>query len=162
MSKFIHACVDGQSVEGRITSLSVNDITVEITRPFVGISAGLHIPGFALFLYRYEQDGKLTPHGRKTAQQLLVELYQACCFCEANEEAVLAECDQLRARSRWLLLSAAWHQIDWSGLSWYELPLWLVLVLGTDLQLVSECREVIRERFGVWLPESLVRRLLGS
>jgi hypothetical protein len=155
--KAITSKVDGQVIEGEIVFLRFNDITVEITSPFSRMSMSAHIPGLALPLFQYERGGHLTEQGLAMATRLLADLYDACCFVEANEEALREECNQIRNRGRWSLLMSGWQDCGWHPL--YML-LEVLLALATDMVLVDQCRQTIKDRFNRWLPEALVRWLL--
>ena len=161
MEERIDVEVAGQLVEGRVF-FSVNNITVQITYPFEGITLPSHLPYFSLPFFRFERDGRLTPYGRQSAKELLTDLYDACCFCEANEEALLWECRKVLDRSLGsYLLDTLKDFAPWEE-SW---PVWsnltcLVLLLFTDWFRVQTCQAAIEKRFGHKLPEELVRRLL--
>src|SRR5438477_10846333 len=86
--------VAGQLVEGRVF-FSVNNITVQITYLFAGVTLDSHLPYFSLTFFRFESHGRLTPYGRQSAKELLTDLYDACSFCEANEETLLWKCQKV-------------------------------------------------------------------
>ena len=92
MDERLQIMVGQEMVEGRFVFLFFNDMQVEITSPFQGVSEGRHIPYFGLPFGRYEQNGTLTQKGQETAHDLLREIYDACLFCEANADELLQEC----------------------------------------------------------------------
>ena len=57
-------CVGDRQVTGEITHLHFNDITMGITSPFSGVSAGWHIPYFALEHRKYESMDGVMPTAR--------------------------------------------------------------------------------------------------
>jgi hypothetical protein len=160
MHESIHTIVDGDPVEGRLRYLSMNDIRVEITFPFSGVSKVQHVPYFSLPYIRYAQDATLTPQGRKTAELLLREVYEACAFAEANEEALLQECQAFLGQGSWALLRSALARIEFAG-NWHLLPVFVLLFVFTDWEVVSMCQDHIVERFGRKLPDELIRGLLA-
>jgi hypothetical protein len=70
--------IDGQQVEGQITSLRRNDMTVRITSPHTEISTVLHVPHFAMVSkenWLCDEEGQITPRGIERAETLLKEIY---------------------------------------------------------------------------------------
>jgi hypothetical protein len=151
--------VNGEKVEGRISYLRINNIRVEITSPFAEVSKALHIAYFALPLFQYERDGVVTRHGRDTAEQLLREIYEECLFCEDEEELVV-ECQQILSEGSWSRFRSALARFDFAT-HWHLLPIFILIFLLTDWELVGLAQDRIAERFGRKLPEELVRRLLA-
>lgn len=86
MDQSITIVVNGQTVQGRIRFLTLNDISVEIAYPFSGVSTRSHIAYFALPYMRFEKDGVITAYGEKRACELLREIYEACTIAEATKK----------------------------------------------------------------------------
>ncbi len=160
MDEAVQIVVGGEAVEGKVVFLTFNDIRVEITQPFEGVSQPCHIPYFALPLMQYERDGVLTSRGRETSRRLLREIYDACVFCEANEEELLLECQKFLEQGTWSLLVKALSDCDFSA-GWYLLPVFLLGFLFTDWGLVWQCQEDIADKFSRRLPEELVSGLVA-
>lgn len=156
----IRIAVDGEMVEGRISFLRFNDIRVEITSPFCRVAKSEHIAYFALPYIQYERDGVLTPRGRQSAEQLLKEICEECMFCEAHEEELVADCQNLLAEGTWCRFRTALARCDFSE-SWWTFPIFLGVFFFTDWVVVELCQDAVAEKFGRRLPEELVRRLLA-
>lgn len=71
------------TVEGRITYRSGGDICVEITKPYQGLSTGLHIPYFGRPFHSF--DGE---YGDECAKELLTELYEIALHVESNMDSL--------------------------------------------------------------------------
>jgi hypothetical protein len=155
----IEVILNGEMVEGRISFLRFNDIRVEITYPFSQVSMALHIAYFALPYIKYERDTELTPHGRRVAEELLKDIYEACAFVEVNEDALILECQQFLQQGMWSLLRTAFANADFSE-GWYLFPIFVLMFFLTDWQIVQMVQDRIKEDFGRKLPDDLVRRLL--
>jgi hypothetical protein len=156
----IQISVNGETVEGKITYLRFNDIRVEITSPFADVSKALHIAYFALPYFQYARNDSLTPHGRQTAEQLLKEIYEECVFCEANEEELVLECENVLTEGPWSRFRTAIARCDFAS-NWHLLPIFVLVFCLTDWELVRVAQDRIEEKFGRKLPEELVRRLLA-
>ena len=159
MDERLQIMVGQERVEGRFVFLFFNDMQVEITSPFQGVSDGLHIPCFCLPFGRYEQNGTLTQKGQETAHWLLRKIYDACLFCEANADELLQECRGLLDLGAWGLLSRSPSRKILSA-AWHLSPVALLVSLLTKWEMVNFCRNTLAKRFGPWLPEDLVRGLL--
>jgi hypothetical protein len=155
----IKITLNGETVEGRICFLTFNDIRVEITYPFSQVSMGLHIAYFALPYFKYKRDDELTSYGRKVAEHLLKEIYEACAFCEANETELIVECERFLNQGAWSMLRIAFANADFSD-SWYLFPIFVVMFFLTDWEVAQLMQGEIKEKFGRNLPEDLVRGLL--
>ncbi|HYG78184.1 MAG TPA: hypothetical protein VEK08_24475 [Planctomycetota bacterium] len=81
--------IDDVAVEGRINQLSRRWISIEITKPYKGVSDGSYIPYFAAGLVRFEEDGKLTERGRCSAERLLRQLFLNCRIIDENKGEIL-------------------------------------------------------------------------
>lgn len=68
----IETRVDQQIISGNIFHLNGSDIVVQITSPFDGFTATLHMAYFCRTVY---PDGFNSDHGRSRGKQLLRELY---------------------------------------------------------------------------------------
>jgi hypothetical protein len=71
--------IDRQKVQGEITHRSANDITVKITKPYQGVSRGMHLPHFAASHKRFDR-----AFGDKVAKDLLKNIYHLCKFVFEN------------------------------------------------------------------------------
>ena len=69
--------INGEHVEGEITSRSAGDINVKITRPYSELTAGAHIMNLARAHMSFEG-----ADGDKRAKELLAELYDISQFLE--------------------------------------------------------------------------------
>ena len=73
--------IQGVSVEGKIVSLLPNDITVEITVPYQGERAGMHVPHIMMGHVPdrlADAEGTITPRGIQRAEELLTEVILSC------------------------------------------------------------------------------------
>jgi hypothetical protein len=141
--------------------LSFNDIRVEIVAPFGDVALSRHIAYFALPLFQYEHDGVLTPKGRRTAEELLREIYEACVFGEENGPELLQETRRFLQQGAYRLLVRVFSECDFSD-NWLLLPLFLLVFLLTDWDVVRLCQDDLMDKFGRKLPEELVRALLAE
>jgi len=101
----------GDMVKGEIIYLSKPDISVEITRPYTGVSSGRHILLMAMgyidkdsydshaFAYK-DENGllKITKHGLKRAEEILLEIYEACKKVELNQHSLRQACIACRLK----------------------------------------------------------------
>jgi len=117
------------------------------------------MPWFSLPSKRYKDDGVLTAQGQQTARGLLREIYEACCFYEANEGSLLAECWRIRKKGKWRLVWQWLRAADWLE-NWFSAPLLVLIGFLTDWALVDQCRNALEERFSRKLPEDIGRNLL--
>jgi hypothetical protein len=101
---FMSIKLDDKVVEGHITYLKANDISVEITNPYQEIRSGLHIPWFAMHLKEIhfaDSNRILTEYGRKRAEILLAKLYVDCKYFEANKDRLKAVYEERGQRGLW-------------------------------------------------------------
>lgn len=110
--------VAGPSVEGHITFLSESDYTVEMTKPYPGLSTGWHIPYFMMsYKKRYNQNSEtyaycdangtlqMTPYCAESARRDLLTIVRACKAVERCQRALRRECTACSAR---ILNEYAW------------------------------------------------------
>ena len=75
--------LDGVKVLGEITYRSEADISIRITKPYMGLSNGCHIPYFSRPIHSF-----LTDYGDKMAENLLKYLYELNWFMEKNRKFI--------------------------------------------------------------------------
>ena len=76
----------GAKVEGTIIFRSESDIEVRITKPFQGLSWGLHIPYFARPVRSFT-----TTCGESTAKRLLENLYELGGYIHENRDYLVSQ-----------------------------------------------------------------------
>jgi hypothetical protein len=69
MNQEVKVVVNGKTISGQIIFRCESDISVRITRPYNGLTGGLHIPYFAR-----DNSSFMGKHGDETALDLLKEL----------------------------------------------------------------------------------------
>ncbi|MGI6549531.1 MAG: hypothetical protein ACOX4Q_05725 [Syntrophomonadales bacterium] len=90
----------GGAITGRITYLRPNQINVEITSPYQGITSGRHIPYFSMrpgrkrFEEMTEKGAMITDYGIERAKEILQEIYDACHYIESNLASLKPECSR--------------------------------------------------------------------
>jgi hypothetical protein len=72
---------EGKTVKGEITFRNESDITLKITSPYSGLTAGLHIPYFSRPYHSF-----LTEYGDKTGENLLKGLWELGSYMEENRK----------------------------------------------------------------------------
>ena len=89
-----------EAITGRITYLRPNQINVEITSPYQGITSGRHIPYFSMrpgrkrFEEMTEKGAMITDYGIERAKEILQEIYDACHYIESNLASLKPECSR--------------------------------------------------------------------
>lgn len=161
MPRSMFVPTSGEVIEGGIAFLSIIDIWVEITSPFAGVSEDRHIPVFALPWMQYEQGGSPTTLGQETALRMLWEIYAACLFCETHEDDLIDECQKILDLGNYGILRQLLEDADCLG-DWFLLPIFFLVLLLTDWELVRRCQDALHARFERRPPEDLVRRLLAN
>lgn len=152
---------NAETLEG-VVQARFNDIRVIITQPFAGISQCSHIPVFALPYDKFVRHGELTECGWSTARRLLTEIYENCCFCEANWDTVVQACLPVWNRGKWAIVRENLKNAAVDGVADWCLGLILLplVALFTDWDMRQECQFVISGRFGRRFPDDLAQRVV--
>lgn len=103
--------VAGPAVEGQITFLSESDYSVEMTKPYPGLSTGWHIPCFAMaykkingensdtFAFRDASGAlQITQYALQSARRDLLAIDRACKAVKRCQRTLRRECTACRAR----------------------------------------------------------------
>ncbi len=91
--------IDGQKVEGEITHRSAHDISVKITKPYQGVSRGMHLPHFTASHKRFDRS-----FGDKIAKDLLRNIYHLCKFVFENMDSLTDRFLRTKKRIKFLEL----------------------------------------------------------
>ena len=86
MSQMISFHIDETLIQGKITHYDPYDISVEILKPFSGLTAGCHIPYFARQFKDYRGE-----KGHQKAVELLTELYSALVIVKKKQAQLRSE-----------------------------------------------------------------------
>jgi hypothetical protein len=97
MPTIIKIAINGQEVEGEITHRSASDLHVKITKPYQGVTRGVHIPYIARSQKRFDSD-----FGDKMAKDLLKSIYHLCTFIFENMDSLLDEYLKFKKRIKFL------------------------------------------------------------
>jgi hypothetical protein len=86
----VEVVVEQVVVTGEISVLEPNNIVVDITHPYDGVSGGLHIPYFSMACREnwYTTGDGPSRQGQETAERLLRDVFLHCRYFEANREAI--------------------------------------------------------------------------